>query len=101
MHSFTSVVALGLERFLACLVIGTCSARWRDRVGLALAFGGCDAMATLAGSLWPHPSLELSAIMLWALCAFLVCRIALPSRRFLYLLPALLSLDNLFAGSPA
>ncbi len=101
MYSFFSLAALGLDSFLACLVIGARSVPWRDRVRLALAFGGWDAMATLAGSLWPHRSVELSAIVAWALWAFLLCRIARPSRRFLYLLPALLSLDNLFAGSPA
>jgi hypothetical protein len=101
MYSLFSLAALGLDSFLACLVIDARSMPWRDRVGLALAFGGWDAMATLAGSLSPHRSLELSAIMLWALWAFLLCGRARPSRRFLHLLPVLLSLDNLFAGSPA
>src|SRR5580704_16700470 len=101
MHSVTSVVALGLDSFLACLVIGTRPLIWRERVRLAVAFGGWDAMATLVGSFWLHRALELPAIVLWALCTFVLSRIALPSRPLLYLLPVLLSLDNLFAGSPA
>jgi hypothetical protein len=101
MYSFFSLAALGLDSFLACLVIGTRPVPWRDRVRLAIAFGVWDAMATLVGSLWLHHSVGLSVILTWALWAFLLCRMARRSRRFLYLLPALLSLDNLFAGSPA
>jgi|SRR5277367_4886597 len=101
MYSFFSLAALGLDSFLACLVIGARSAPSREPVRLAIAFGVWDAMATLVGSLWPHRSVELSVILTWALWAFLLCRMARPSRRFLYLLPALLSLDNLFAGSSA
>jgi putative Mn2+ efflux pump MntP len=101
MQSFTSVIALGLDSFLACAVIGTRSFQARERVRFAFAFGAGDAMATLLGSFWPHQALELPTIVLWALCAFLLLRMVPSNRSLLYAMPALLSFDNLFAGSPA
>jgi len=101
MYSLTSLVSLGLDSFFACLVIGKCSVTWHDRAKLAILFGLCDGLATTVGSLWPHRLLEVPAVLIWAFSVFLMCKAAIPSRRFLGFLPALLSLDNLFSGSPA
>lgn len=98
MH-FISIVALGLDSFLACSVIGTRCLSARQRLLIASLFGACDAVATLLGSLWIHRSFELPAIVLAAL--FLCAWFVLPGRSRVYGAPLLLSLDNLLAGSPA
>jgi putative Mn2+ efflux pump MntP len=100
MHPFTLIVALGLDSFLACTVIGTRALSRRQRFLIASLFGACDAIATLFGSLWTHRPFELPAI---ALAALFLCACFLlpgPSTRF-YGVPLLFSIDNLLAGSPA
>jgi putative Mn2+ efflux pump MntP len=116
MHSLTSIIALGLDSFLACAAIGTFSLNGRDRLRLSSAFGAADAIATLlgpqiahqSGSLLSHRlsgSLEFASIALCSVClctlgAFLFPRITRRPRTLIYLAPLVCSLDNLFAGSP-
>jgi hypothetical protein len=100
MHPLTSVIALGLDSFLACTVIGTWPLSWRERGCLSLAFGMCDALAAALGSLRPHGWVGDPAITLGAVCLFLIVTVNPSKRSLLYALPMLLSLDNLFAGSP-
>jgi putative Mn2+ efflux pump MntP len=114
MQSFTSVIALGLDSFLACAFIGMLSLSARERLRIASAFGVADALATLLGPGVGHgllsyrppdiSSLEFTAI---ALCSIVLCglsaflfRTSRRPRSLLYLAPLLCSLDNLFAGSP-
>jgi len=101
MYMLTSVFGLGLDSFLACLVIGWQELSWRERVRLAVAFGACDAAATLLGAFRPHPLPERPAFVLYLLFVLLLGRAARSSRTLIYALPALLSLDNLWGGRPA
>jgi len=101
MYPLTSVFGLGLDSFLACLAIGSHELSWRERLRLAVAFGVCDAAATGLGSIRPHRIPEPPALLIYLLCALLLSRAARSSRTLLYALPALLSVDNLFAGAPA
>ena len=101
MYSFSSVVALGLDSFLACTAIGLRSRPWREQWRIALAFGGCDALSTLLGSFWWHRTMEPAAIVLWLIGAFLFLRTAPRNRALVYAIAVLFSLDNLFVGSPA
>jgi hypothetical protein len=97
-HTLFSVLGFGLDSFLAGLAIGPFLKSWRERFGLALAFGAFDIAATFAGSAWPHGLVELNALPLYLLCAFLL---AATVRRtgLVYWLPLALSLDNFFGGA--
>jgi hypothetical protein len=100
MYSLTSMFVLGLDSFVSCLAIGSHSLSWRERLRLALAFGACDATATLLGTMRPHRVEELAVFPVYVLCALLIVRAYRPGRRLLYALPVLLSIDNLFSGDP-
>jgi hypothetical protein len=101
MHALTFVVEFGFDSFLAGLAIGSCALSKRHWLGLAFAFGACDAAATLAGSFRPHWIPDLPALPIYLVCAFLFARAVRPNRALLYVLPVLLSVDNFFAGNPA
>jgi len=101
MHALISMVGLGFDSFLACLAIGFYAASWRERFRLAVAFGACDAAATLLGSVWPHPFPEPLALATYFLCVFLLAMAAQSRRELLHALPVLLSVDNLFGGLSA
>jgi len=96
--SLTSVLALGSDSFVAGTVMGTWVSR-RERMRLAAAFGAWDAAAALLGSFCqPRP---MTAIATWAICGLVFSRSISSERRWLYGIPVLLSLDNLFAGVTA
>ena len=90
-----------MDSFLASLVLGLGRQTWGERLRLAAAFGVCDAIATLLGSLRPLPVLRPPALLIYLLCALLLSRAARSNRTLLYVLPALLSVDNLFCGAQA
>jgi hypothetical protein len=101
MHPLISLVNFGFDSFLAGVAIGLCAPSWRHNVRLALAFGACDAAATLAGSMWPHRLPEVPALAIYLLCAFFFAQAVRSNRALLYALPVLFSVDNFFGGSPA
>jgi hypothetical protein len=93
-------VGLGIDSFIACLAMGALPiTRW-EAVRLAAAFGLCDAAATLIGMQIPHAMPSSLDWVLYLICAALIGIAARHSRRILYLVPILLSLDNLVAGAP-
>jgi hypothetical protein len=100
MHPLTSMFVLGLDSFVTCLAIGSHVLSWRERIRLALAFGACDATATLLGTVRPHRVEVLAAFPVYILCALVIGRAYRPGSRLLYALPVLLSIDNLFSGVP-
>lgn len=101
MDHFVSGIALGLDSFLACTVIGAHLSPWRERGRLVIAFGACDAIATLLGPLTRHRSTEVSSITVLAVCVILIFAFTRRNRSWLYAVPLLLSFDNLFSGAPA
>ena len=111
MYVLFSICGLGFDSFLAGLIIGFKALSWRERFHLALAFGACDGIATITGSLWwprlaehqfATPGLtEPAAFALCLICLLLVLATARKSRILLYSLPLLLCVDNFFCGLPA
>jgi putative Mn2+ efflux pump MntP len=100
MYALTSMFGLGLDSFLACLAIGAHELSWQERVRLAVAFGACDAAATFVGAVRPHWLLEPPALAIYVVFVLVLGRAARSNRTLLYILPVLLSLDNLFSGAP-
>ncbi|HTA23100.1 MAG TPA: hypothetical protein VK763_06175 [Terriglobales bacterium] len=96
-----SVLGLGLDSLLAGLLLGSFMRSWRERFSLAMSFGACDAAATLAGSVWPHRIATPSTFVTYLVCALLLAAAARYKRALFYLLPLVLSIDNLFGGVPA
>ena len=91
------IVGLGTDSFLACVAIGSLAISLRERIWLAAAFGAFDACATLisnAGVVLPEPL----ALTIYLVCAFLLGYAAKSRRSIVYLLPLLLSVDNVFSG---
>jgi putative Mn2+ efflux pump MntP len=93
-------IGLGIDSFIACLAIGALPVTAWQAMRLAAAFGVCDATATLIGWLLPHAIPTFDDWVLYLICAALIGTAARNSRRFLYLVPVVLSLDNLVAGAP-
>jgi hypothetical protein len=101
MYAVGDVLALALDSGLAGIALGTCSLSRRERCGMALAFGLCDAVASLLA-----PALSLHApgpsmLGIYLLCALVLAYAARRNRALLLALPALLSLDNLFSPTAA
>jgi len=108
MHAFLAALLLGSDGFTVSLALGPLITRTPARRRLALAFGLCDVAATIAGFAlhrripggWVAggaPALALSYG-----CYVLVVARSAPARLHrwpAYLLPVLLSLDNLAYGS--
>src|SRR5215472_7236405 len=94
-------IGLGIDSFIACLAIGALPVTCWQAMRLATAFGVCDATATLIGSLLPHAIPNLDDWLLYLIGAALIGTAARYSRRYLYFVPVVLSLDNLLAGAPA
>jgi putative Mn2+ efflux pump MntP len=101
MHPLISVINFSFDSFLAGVAMGSWVPSWRPKFGLALAFGACDAAATLAGSVWRHRLPGPPALVIYLLCAFLFVWAVRSNRALLYLLPVLFSVDNFFGGNPA
>jgi hypothetical protein len=89
-----SVLWLGTDSLLACLGIGLVTTTWRQRVWLAVAFGGCDTFASMLGAGFLLDLPAPPAIVLYLFCALLLGLAARLDRRILYLVPLLLSIDN-------
>jgi hypothetical protein len=66
-----------------------------------LLFGMCDGAATLVGVSLPHAPPTPPAILLYLVAVPLVALAARRSRRWLFVMPALLGLDNLAVALPA
>lgn len=110
MHVLASALIFTLDTFLVCLGIGWRLRSWRERLPLAVTFGLCDATATALGSAWrnrgPESLPELATFGVYLLCAWLLGQLLLGqsgrSRSApIYLLPVLLSVDNLLGRIPA
>lgn len=91
-----SMVGFGLDSLLAGLIVGSLLRSWRERLGLALAFGAFDSAAALAGTAWPHRAPEAHALAAYLLFAALLAVAARYNRALFYLLPLILSVDNFF-----
>lgn len=101
MDALVDVTGLGLDSFLACLLVGALGLSNHRALALAIAFGGCDAAASWIGALWP---LHLPAFLPAAALALCVPMLAVTVRGkhvLLFGLPLLLSLDNLCTALPA
>jgi hypothetical protein len=99
MHSLYAIATFSLDSFIASLVIGCGSIGWRARITLAAGFGICDTVAAGVGAFLPHVDLGFFEFVIYAACVTLLAASA-RSRRpaLLYVLPILLSVDNLFSG---
>jgi putative Mn2+ efflux pump MntP len=93
--------SLGLDSFLAGLVVGPILLSWGGRTRLALGFGLCDGLASWAGACMPHQLLRFPDVVAYVCCVPLLLASATRSRAWLYALPLVLSIDNLAAGIPA
>src|ERR1700735_2837282 len=82
-----------LDSLIFCLAAGPLLRDWPSRFRLALAFGLCDAAASLLGPALPLP--EPPAFALYLGAAFLLGLAAVRRRGLLYGVPVLLSLDDL------
>jgi putative Mn2+ efflux pump MntP len=104
-------VLLSLDSLLASLAMGPLLASWRQRWGLAALFGGCDALAVCAGAAWGRndwalalasPLAALYALALGVCCLAAACGNQRRAKaRWVFVLPVLLSLDNLAYGAGA
>jgi hypothetical protein len=100
MSSLTLLFGPGFDSALCCVAIGTMPQPWSERFRLALAFGMCDAAASGLGSLFAWPLPNPPAIVVYLCCAALLGLAARHSPRVLYVLPLVLSLDDLVSGLP-
>jgi putative Mn2+ efflux pump MntP len=109
MISLPLALLLSLDSFVVCIALGTFVSGRATRRRLVLAFGGCDALATLAGAAhgplatigWmgnAGPAL-LGVYGIAVLLAGWWGRAVAGDRRVLFALPVLLSLDNLVVGA--
>jgi hypothetical protein len=94
----SSAVLLGLDSLFVGMIIGPLLTRRRSLVYCALMFGLSDGLACLLGSLIPHPTPGLPALVIYLVCAALFVQGARRSRIWLYAIPVVLSIDNLAAG---
>ncbi|AUT75861.1 hypothetical protein C2L64_47150 [Paraburkholderia hospita] len=98
MNILDSTFVLGLDSGLCCLVVGVAPLAWSTRLKLALAFGVWDAWASVMcvalGPVLPAPP----HVVVWLCCAALLGLAARRERRWIQMLPTVLSLDNLAAG---
>lgn len=101
MHVLTLVFSFSLDTLLVCLGIGWHVRSRRERLRLAMVFGACDAMAAALGSLWQYRLPDLATFCIYLLCAFLLGQAVRSRSVLIYVLPVLLSLDNLFSGVPS
>ena len=99
MNALDSSLLLGLDSGVCCFAIGWMPLAWRTRAMLALAFGACDAMASAAGVLSNHPLAAPPTLVVYLCCAALLGLATRYSRKLLYALPILLSLDNFASGT--
>jgi|HubBroStandDraft_5_1064220.scaffolds.fasta_scaffold321941_1 hypothetical protein len=98
MNALDSSLLLGLDSALCCFAIGCTSLAWNARLRLAFAFGACDAIASAAGALLNHPLAAPPTFATYLCCALLLGVAARYSRKLLYALPVLFSLDNFSYG---
>jgi hypothetical protein len=107
MSILIAAALLGIDGLVVCLALGRIT-QWRGR--LALGFGLCDGASLLAGAwsgalLPPATTVLLRGAGPLATAVYgtgvlvLAGRSATIRGRFVWLLPALLSLDNLMAGA--
>jgi hypothetical protein len=101
MDTLVDLSSLGFDSFLACLIVGALGISRRQALGLAGAFGACDAAASLLGSMWPIHLSPLMPVAAMGLCALVLAAAARGARTLLPALPLLLSLDNLCAELPS
>jgi hypothetical protein len=62
---FVQILLLGLDSFVAGVVIGPVLKPWRKRLGLAALFGFCDGAGTLVGALLPHAVPEYAEVIVY------------------------------------
>lgn len=101
MDALLAIAGLGIDSFFACLVIGACGLSRHEVLGWGLAFGACDAAASLLGAIWPLQISHAAALGIYSLCLLLLLWAARDRRVLLYGLPVVLSFDNLSGGTPA
>jgi hypothetical protein len=92
---------LGLDSFVAGLLVGPVLKPWGRRVGLAVAFGSCDGIGTLGGAVLSHSVPDIPEVAVYVLAVSAVLLAARRSAWWLAAVPAVLALDNLAAGAPA
>jgi hypothetical protein len=97
MHLASSLL-LGLDSALCCLAVGAIMPSVRQRLGLALAFGLCDGIASIAGSMLASPFAEPSDAAIYLCCAAVLGLAARYWRPLVFALPVLMSIDNLVSG---
>jgi hypothetical protein len=95
MQSLVSCLALGIDSGLCCVPIGAMTLSRFNRITLATAFGVCDAVASLIMPTSAHPLPSLPDFPIYLCCAAILGLAARYSRTLLFVLPILLSLDNL------
>jgi hypothetical protein len=101
MHIAPPLLVLGADSGLFCLAMGPLALSHNDRIRLALAFGICDAAASVFGLRLQYSTLpRLPEFWLYLGCAVVLGLAARRNRSFLYGVPVLLSLDNLTTGLP-
>jgi putative Mn2+ efflux pump MntP len=97
--TLASVLALGLDGFIVCAVLGTLRFRWTRSYLLAAMFGITDALAMAAGATYgmrvPWENLIPGIVAVWLLVVLLSGKRA---RTLAFSLPIPLALDNLVAG---
>jgi hypothetical protein len=99
--SFSVATAfLASDSFVAALIVGPFLQSWRGRVSLAFLFALCDGGATIIGASWGHALPTPLEIFLYLIAVPLIAFAARRSRRWLFGMPALLSLDNLASALP-
>ena len=110
MSSLLAALLLGSDSFIVSLALGPLITRPPARRRLALAFGTCDAVATVVGLVlhWHIPGgwvTGAAPVLAFAYGSYLLVIARVSPARLrrwpAYLLPALLSLDNLAYGSAA
>ncbi|MEX3936339.1 hypothetical protein AB4Y32_31915 [Paraburkholderia phymatum] len=99
MNILDSTFVLGLDSGLCCLIVGITALPWSTRLKLALAFGIWDMCGSLAGAVCCDMVPAPPALAIWLCCAVLLGLAARVGVRWINVLPAVLSLDNLAAGA--
>jgi hypothetical protein len=100
-YSINQIPLLGLDSFVAGLVIGPMLKSWRGRWGLAALFGLCDGVGSFMGAMLPHAIPDAPDILIYGVAATVATFAAQRNTRWLASLPIILAIDNLTAGAPA
>ena len=101
LHLMELAAVLSFDSLLAGIAAAPLIRSARQRIAFAVGCGVCDGAASFVGSLVPEADvIDFPHWLTYLAGVLLLLRAMSTSRKWLFVVPILLSLDNLFAGAP-